>query len=237
MKRGDFAWLLVFIGLSSLLVVPATQDFIVKASMAHEYLMGFVKFAILATMGELLALRIVGGSWSRPSGLVYKAIVWGFLGICLVLIFEIFSTGVAAAINDQLLFAGNSSFSALIRAFYVSAIMNIAFAPTMMLFHRIADTYIDLRSEGMKSGANKLTTVIERIDWQGFINFVLLKTIPIFWIPAHTITFLIPDQYRVLYAAYLSLALGAILAYAKKRKVNSAAQLKKNRMQPEPVKG
>jgi hypothetical protein len=43
-----------------------------------------------------------------------------------------------------------------------------------------------------------------------------VKTIPIFWIPAHTITFLLPSEYRVLSAAFLSIALGTILAFAKK---------------------
>ena len=55
----------------------------------------------------------------------------------------------------------------------------------------------------------------------GFVSFVLMKTIPIFWIPAHTITFLLPSEYRVLSAAFLSIALGAILAFAKKKKISS----------------
>ena len=65
----------------------------------------------------------------------------------------------------------------------------------------------------------KLNQVIALIDLRVFIGFVVLKTIPYFWIPAHTITFLLPETYRVLMAAYLSIALGILLTIAKSRKV------------------
>jgi hypothetical protein len=44
-----------------------------------------------------------------------------------------------------------------------------------------------------------------------------MKTIPFFWIPAHTLTFLLPSEYRVLAAAMLSIALGLILTITKKK--------------------
>lgn len=37
-----------------------------------------------------------------------------------------------------------------------------------------------------------------------------------FWIPAHTGTFMLPPQYRIITAALLSIALGTILGTAKK---------------------
>ncbi|MBQ6597571.1 MAG: Mpv17/PMP22 family protein, partial [Lentisphaeria bacterium] len=45
--------------------------------------------------------------------------------------------------------------------------------------------------------------------WGSFIP----KTIVFFWIPAHTVTFLLPPDYRVLMSAVLSLVLGAILTF------------------------
>ncbi|GAB1473896.1 hypothetical protein MASR2M69_13370 [Bacteroidota bacterium] len=42
------------------------------------------------------------------------------------------------------------------------------------------------------------------------MKFVVGKTIPLFWIPAHTITFLLPDTYKVIFAASLSIVLGLI---------------------------
>jgi len=60
-----------------------------------------------------------------------------------------------------------------------------------------------------------LSRLIATIDWDNLIGFVVVKTIPFFWIPAHTIVFMLPGEYRVLVAAYLSIALGIILSYSK----------------------
>jgi len=59
---------------------------------------------------------------------------------------------------------------------------------------------------------------LESIDWSRMWNFVFKKTIPFFWIPAHTITFLLPAQYRTAFAALLSVALGILLGIAGKKK-------------------
>ena len=147
-----------------------------------------------------------------PVGMIYRSIIWGLLGIAITLVFELFSSGVTGAIAKGMLSTGDS-FPDLLKAFYISALMNLTFAPTFMAFHRVTDTYIDLFYEG---GTVNLSRVIAKIDWQGFIKFVILKTIPFFWIPAHTIVFLLPPEYRILVAAFLSIALGAILSYAKR---------------------
>ncbi len=214
MKKGDFIWLFSLAAFVAILVVPVTREIFVKFSTEHAYLGGFIKFFILATMGELLAIRIVTSNWNIPKGLPYRAFVWGFLGMVIVLIFNVFAAGIAGALVNGFLPGGNSKFTF---AFFVSFTMNLSFAPTMMAFHRITDTFIDLKYENIKLKVT-LRDVVKRIDWDSFVSFVLVKTIPIFWIPAHTITFLLPPEYRVLSAAFLSIALGAILAFAKKKK-------------------
>jgi hypothetical protein len=211
MRKGDFLWLLVLLAIAAFLVVPVTQDMFVASTKAHPYLIGFAKFFVLATMGELLALRIVTGGWVLPRALLQRAIIWGFLGMTIVLIFDVFAGGVMGALRKGLLPGADSR---LAFAFFVSTIMNLTFAPAMMLTHRMTDTYLDLKYEGKETA---VADIVARIDWQGFVSFVLLKTIPCFWIPAHTITFLLPPEYRVLAAALLSIALGAILAFAKKK--------------------
>jgi hypothetical protein len=189
-----------------------------ELTIAHPYLMGFAKFAVLATIGELLAIRIVGGQWKSTPGLVYRAAVWGVLGMAIVLMFEMFSAGTSSAISKGMLYSGTGILQPVLKAFYTSAIMNLAFAPTFMAFHRFTDTAIDMVCcEGKRLRDISLAEVTHRIDWQGFVGFVVLKTIPFFWIPAHTATFLLPPEYRILVAALLSIALGAILAYAKRK--------------------
>lgn len=215
MKRGDEVWGVVFVGISAGLLLPGTHDWFVAATQAHPYLMGFAKFAVMASMGELLAVRIVSGDWKRVAGFPAKVCVWGLIGGLVVLMFAVFTNGVAGATKSGLLPAIPGWPGTLLNALLVSVIMNLTFGPAFMAAHRISDTYIDLRAEGLKPSFSE---VVGKIDWPGFLRFVVGKTIPLFWIPAHTITFLLPAIYRVLWAAYLSIALGAILAYARRRK-------------------
>lgn len=211
MKKGDFIWAGVLAAVVAFLLTPATHEIFIKFTGTHPFISGFIKFFILATMGELLAIRIATGDWSIPHGILPRAAIWGFLGMAIVLVFDVFATGVKGALEKGLLPGGDSKF---LFAFFVSSLMNLTFAPTMMAFHRVTDTYIDLKHE--KGGAVSLGDVVKKIDWNGFISFVLVKTVPLFWIPAHTITFMLPPEYRVLMAAMLSIALGGILAFAKK---------------------
>ena len=131
------------------------------------------------------------------------------------LIFDEVDSGVGGAVKKGLLFAGDGMAGAVLTAFFISASMNLTFGPVFMAAHRMTDTYIDMRAEGLSP---TWPQVVAKIDWRGFITFVVAKTIPFFWIPAHTATFLLPPEYRVLSAAYLSIALGAILSYARRRK-------------------
>jgi hypothetical protein len=213
MKWGDLVWFLVLAGVFAALADPFTRDMFVAVTGQHPYVIGFAKFFVLAAMGEWLARRIASGSWNRPPALLLRAVIWGCLGAAIVLAFEIFAGGVAAALRKGMLPGGESRIAF---AFFVSTTMNLTFAPAMMLFHRVTDTFIDLRHS--RPGAPvSVASVVAAIDWNGFVSFVLLKTIPYFWIPAHTVTFLLPPEYRVLAAAFLSIALGAILAFAKRR--------------------
>jgi len=193
---------------------PFTRDTFIKLTTENPYMGGFVKFFILATMGELLAIRISTGSWKVPTGVIYRAVIWGFLGMAITLFFAIFQNGVQAVMSKGMLPGKDSK---LAFAFFTSAATNMTFGPVMMALHRVTDTYIDIKYESPGKKID-LNSVINRIDWNGFISFVVLKTIPIFWIPAHTITFSLPSEYRIMAAALLSIALGVILAFAKKRK-------------------
>lgn len=217
MDKGTVLWILVLIAFALILILPTTHEVFVEFTTAHPYVGGFIKFAILATMGELLAIKISIGEWSIPKGIIFRALIWGFLGMVIVLVFGIFGGGVKANLDKGMLPGGESKFAF---AFFVSSIMNLTFAPTMMAFHRITDTFIDLKYAG--KGKVTITDVVSNIDWNGFVSFVVCKTIPFFWIPAHTIVFLLPPEYRVLVAAALSIALGGILAFAKKQQSKTA---------------
>ena len=216
LKRGDFLWLAALLGVTAFLVIPATHQLFVSATAAQPYWMGFAKFALLATMGELLAVRIVTGGWQKLPGLLLKILVWGTIGMLIVLMFQVYTSGVAGAVEKRLLWVGDGWLARLLTAFLTSAVMNLTFGPVFMAAHRISDTWIEARAAGR---GLSLAATVDRIDWPGFFRFVVGKTILFFWIPAHTITFLLPPEYRVMMAAYLSIALGVILAYARRRAV------------------
>ncbi|PLX31066.1 MAG: hypothetical protein C0604_08165 [Clostridiales bacterium] len=214
MKMKDLIWAGILVFFAAFLAYGPTREMFVSATSAHPYIMSFIKFFILATMGELLAIRITSGDWKFPLGWIWRAVIWGFLGIVIALVFQIFSAGVSGAIDKGYL-PGKGSVLAF--AFFTSATMNLSFAPTMMAFHRLSDTLLDIKYEGDGAKAT-IGEAISRIDWHGFVTFVVMKTIPFFWIPAHTAVFLLPPVYRVMAAAALSIALGGILAMAKRKK-------------------
>lgn len=224
MKKGDIIWgivvgLVIFL-LFKILNGQDTNSLTIFAK-SHPYIIGFLKVAVLATLGEILALRITKGSYEKPIGIIYKFIIWGFIGIAFTVVFDIFAKGVIGVMDSGLLPSAkkDSTSYKFLSAFFTSAFMNIIFAPTFMAFHRITDTYIELGHGSLnKIKKVKLKEVVNNIDWYGYLNFVILKTIPIFWIPAHTVTFLLPSQYRVLTAAILSMVLGAVLALSKPKK-------------------
>lgn len=214
-RRGDICWALALCAVSIFLIVPALHKVFIQATLDYPYLMGFIKFAVLATMGELLTLRIISGTWRRPSGMYYKAVVWGFLGISIVLMFGLFAKGVQGVVEQGLLPDAPGFAGRLLRAFYIGTLLNLTFGPAFMAVHRITDTWIDRFVEGQRP---TLSGIIEQINWPEFFRFVVGKTIPFFWIPVQTINFMLPAQYRIIVAAYLSIALGLILAYARRRK-------------------
>ena len=214
MRKGDIIWGLLLAAIVAFLVIPATNKIFTSATASYPFLMGFIKFAILATMGEFLAIRIIKGAWQKPIGFIYKTAVWGVLGVIIVYMFKLFPAGVSATVESGLLPIGDGVFGTILIALITSTVMNLTFGPMFMAAHRVTDGFIDGRCKKQKV---KVIEIVKNTDWAEFIRFVLGKTIPFFWIPMHTISFLLPGEYRVLSAAFLSIALGGILAYAKRR--------------------
>lgn len=216
MKIKDLLWIGIVLAFLALMVVPPMSDGYKWLNGNLPYIVGFIKFFVLATMGDVLAIRIRNKRYVKIPGLIWRALIYGFIGMLMTLVFKLFDGGVQFAMQEGYLpFAGNAFFT----AFFTSVCMNLLFAPTFMAFHRVTDTMIDMRCEARGTGVKvKLRDVLKNIDFADFVGFVVVKTVPIFWIPAHTITFLLPGEYRVLFAAILSVAMGVILSFAKSRK-------------------
>jgi hypothetical protein len=194
----------------------------------HGFIMSFVKFAMLATMGESIGLRINQGVYNKKGfGLIPRAIVWGFLGLTIKMAFVIFAEGTPKFLqflgftNAIESMKGNFCGAKIFVAFAISATMNLIYAPVMMTFHKITDIHI-LNNGGTVKGLFtriQFGRIISELNWDIQWNFVFKKTIPFFWIPAHTITFLLPAEYQVLFAAVLGVVLGLLLAIANLKSI------------------
>ena len=225
MKRtlfGDMLWLLTLLIITAFLIIPQTQQVFIQLTSRYPYGMGFIKFAILATLGDLFAWRLAHRTWQRPTGMIYKIIAWGLIGMLITFMFIFYSEGISILFAQGMISIQNDALSSILQAFLTSLIMNLTFGIVFMGLHRMSDTYIEMRVNHKKPS---LTELIETIHWDAFISFVVFKTIPLFWIPAHTVTFLLPPLYRVVVAAYLSIILGVILVYSN-RKSKTEAKVK-----------
>jgi hypothetical protein len=190
--------------------------------------LAFFKFAILATFGEMLGLRIRTGKYNMPNfGILPRAVVWGFLGIWIAIAMSVFRSGVPVYLSKFQVFSGiceamTGGFSALKLwgAFCISVMMNTTFAPVFMTLHKITDTHI-MQTGGTLTGffSKKIhfTQIVSSLNWKVQWNFVFKKTLPLFWIPAHTLTFILPPNYQVLFAALLGVCLGVILSIAARK--------------------
>jgi hypothetical protein len=229
MKRSDLLILAgVILILAVFIVSPPVFDFYRKFNAEHAYLASFIKFAILATFGESIGLRIrTGNYFQKGFGFIPRSIVWGCLGVSIKMAFVIFGEGVPVMLKTMgvifhtsdpagILRETGFSWLKLLSAFAASATLNLFFAPVFMTFHKITDLHI-LQNGGRLKGfftPIKFRKYFMELDWSVQWNFIFKKTIPIFWIPAQTLNFMFPEEYRILFAAFLSIVLGVLLSVA-----------------------
>ena len=229
MKRSDIIVLgVIILILLPFFIFPSVLNAYEDLNAAHAYILSFIKFAILATFGESLGLRLRTGVYNKKGfGLLPRALVWGFLGIIIKIAFVIFGEGAPIMLKtfgvnfetanpaDVLRQPGFTGLK-LLSAFAVGTSLNLLFAPVFMAFHKITDMHI-MKTGGTLKGFFTPIPVgryIQDGDWLTFWNFVVKKTIPLFWIPAQTLNFMLPEGYRILVAAAYGVILGVLLSLA-----------------------
>lgn len=217
-KAITVIWVAILGAVAAILAIPESREVFKELTTNYPYLMGFIKIAILGTMGELLGGKIVNGHWQLTGIRLYqRVLVWGFLGLVFTVVFPIFSFGVEGILKAGLIPGKGSNIAA---AFWKSFFMNIIFGFEMMIFHRFTDTLID---RGELFSVWSVVDVFTSIDWKNMFRVVGFAVLW-FWIPAHTLTFSLPSEFRVMSAALLAIALGAILGIAKKLSLKEANQ-------------
>lgn len=228
MKKSDFAFIAVILAIFAPFALSETLYGWYKSFNAeHGMVMSFLKFAILSTAGELLGLRLSAGVYlKRGFGVWPRAVVWGILGMGINLAMIIFSNGVPVALEycglqgATAAMAGPITLMKVLTALCISIGMNGIFAPVFMTFHKITDTHILACGGSLRALATPIpmARIMTGLNWDAQWNFVFKKTIPFFWVPAHTVTFLLPGEARVLFAALLGVVLGVLLAVAARMK-------------------
>jgi len=229
MKRTD----LLVIAVVILLLLP----FFLFPSVMHAYrslngefpyTASFIKFAILATFGESIGLRIRTGSYTQKGfGFLPRAFVWGFLGVAIKMAFVIFGEGSPYMLKTfgmvfpvdnpgDILRQPGFTWIKLAAAFSVGTMLNLFFAPVFMTFHKLTDIHIMKTGGTLKGFFTPIPfgQYFSEIDWTAMWGFVFKKTIPLFWIPAQTLNFMLPEEWRILFAAFLSIVLGVLLSLA-----------------------
>lgn len=229
MKKNDF---LVLTAVVVILLPFFLSDDVLEAyhslNRDYAYTMSFIKFAILATFGECLGLRIRHGVyWRKGFGLIPRAIVWGFLGMTIKAAFVVFGIGGPTLLTtlgvefptarpEDVLALPGFSWIKLLASFSVGVTLNLFFAPVFMTFHRITDMHIMATGGTVKGFFTpiRFARYFQEIDWYSMWNFVFKKTLILFWIPAQTLNFMFPDGYRILIAAFYGVILGVIMSLA-----------------------
>lgn len=229
MKKQDFMVLaIVIVCLLPFFLFDSVYELYCAGNQRFPLWMAFAKFGILATFGEMLGNRIkTGNYYHKGFGIAPKFVVWGLLGMWIALAMSVFRLGIPSFMERYSCFSGITaamsnplSWLKFIGAFCISVMMNTSFAPVFMTVHKISDMHIHAHN-GAFSALFKPIAVkkhITEMDWGVQWGFVFKKTIPLFWIPAHTLTFCLPQDLQVLFAALCSVILGVFLSIAAKKK-------------------
>ncbi|HAT72892.1 MAG TPA: hypothetical protein DCS63_08765 [Elusimicrobia bacterium] len=174
------------------------MDQYIELVKAHPITTAMAQFAVLGTLGETASRWLAARRMFFPfgaRGTLLRMLGWAGLAVCIKYAFTGFVAFVDGLISHGLL----PELGAPGKAFAVSLCMNLQFGPFLVIAHRLIDNAID----GAPNWAN-LDRGLRSLLW--------------FWVPAHTLTFLLPLELRIGLAAVWSLALGLILGFYNRAK-------------------
>jgi len=160
-----------------------------------EYPLGsaMLQFAILGTLGDVFSKWMQRGAIYSPyklNVLFLKMLEWALLAITIKYAFIGFQGFVDSLVSHHFLPELNLFSNALL----ISVTMNLQFGLLLVILHRFLDNLI-AKQNNWKN--------IEK----GMFSLVW------FWIPAHTITFMLDKPFQIGLAAIWSVVLGFILGY------------------------
>jgi hypothetical protein len=163
-----------------------------SALFENAFVMAFIKFAVLGSAGEIVA-KLLTKKKIKFGIILWSMLVWGVLGLIIKFCFTGFN-----GFADKIASEGLIPESELSIAFFTSFFTNAFFGPWVIILHRLFDNII----------YGKFTVPTDGIKGA-------MLTLAWFWIPAHTITFMMQGEWQVTLAAIWSFVLGLILGIFK----------------------
>lgn len=154
--------------------------------MENPLIAAMIQFAILGTAGEIVA-KLLTKSKISILKTIYSALVWAILGVIIKFAFTGFNGFVGELVNHHYLPSGK-----FYQAFFKSLFTNAFFGPWLVIIHRFLENISEF-----KVPTNGLKGALLTLLW--------------FWVPAHTITFSLPQEWQITLAAVWSFVLGLIL--------------------------
>ncbi|NUN08382.1 MAG: hypothetical protein HUU54_04325 [Ignavibacteriaceae bacterium] len=175
------------------------MNWYIETVKAYPIITAMIQFALLGTLGDMIAKWVVNKKIFLPftsKVLVLKMLEWALLAVCIKYAFVGYGYFVQGLVDKGML----PSLNFFWEAFTISASMNLQFGPFLVLMHRLLDNLV--------AGENNWKNIDKGI-------YSLLW----FWLPAHTVTFMLPKPFQIGLAALWSVVLGLILGfYNAKRK-------------------
>ncbi|MDP2302799.1 MAG: hypothetical protein Q8N03_10305 [Ignavibacteria bacterium] len=174
------------------------MNWYVETVKAYPIITAMIQFAILSTLGDMISKWVIQKRIFLPftyKTVILKMLEWAFLAVCIKYAFVGFNYFVQGLVEKSLLPGLNYFWE----AFAISATMNLQFGPFLVIMHRLLDNLIAKEN----NWAN--------ID-KGMYSLLW------FWLPAHTITFMLPKPFQIGLAALWSVVLGLILGYYNSKK-------------------
>lgn len=169
-------------------------DFVVSLPLISA----MIQFALLGTFGDIVSHWIVKRKIFSPYNfqtIILKMVEWSILAVLIKYAFIGFHGFIDILIQQNYL----PQLEGIGKSFAISTSMNLQFGPFLVIIHRVLDNIIAKQS-----------------NWKN-INKGLYSLLW-FWIPAHTVTFILPKEFQIGLAALWSLALGIILGFYNRKK-------------------
>ena len=187
MKKSDILFFLFVIALFLPFFISDTiYEWYKSFNAIHGMVMSFVKFAILATLGEMLGLRISTGVYhNKTFGIIPRMVIWGVLGMGINMAMIIFSKGTPIFLEymgleyASTLMNGDFCLAKFLVALAISVTMNSIFAPVFMTLHKITDTHIGNCGGSIKAlSTYSHDTYFHRIELGGTLELCIQKDHP-----------------------------------------------------------